>query len=120
MRQPALRVLFAVLLGAVSASAFAGDDSLAVWQASQRASQAQQMLSDRYTALWSTLDSAQKQRFSAQERAWLNEGREREQQACVEHAGARTELNARTCEAAVTERHVASLAAPQRVVASSK
>ncbi len=112
------RILIAALLGLATASAFAGDEAAAAWQAAQRATAAQQALSDRYTAIWSTLDAAQKSRFAAQERAWLNEGRQQEQQACVARAGARTELVARTCEADVIERHLGGIAAPQRIASS--
>jgi len=112
------RILIAALLGFAAASAFAGDEAAAAWQAAQRATAAQQALSDRYTAIWSTLDAAQKSRFAAQERSWLNEGRQQEQQACVARAGARTELVARTCEADVIERRLGGLAAPQRVASS--
>ena len=114
-----LRLLTAVLLATAGAPAFAGDDAAAAWAAAQRASAAQQALSDRYTAIWSTLDPAQKSRFAAQERAWLNEGRALEQQACVARASARNELVARTCEADVFERHLGTVAAPQRVASSS-
>ena len=75
-------------------------------------------LSDRYTAIWSTLDAAQKTRFSAQERAWLNEGRQQELQACIGRVATRNESVARTCEAEVVERHLGALAAPRRIVMS--
>src|SRR5512139_747845 len=113
------RLLAAALLVGAGFPALAGDDAAAAWQAAQRASAAQQALSDRYTAIWSTLDAAQKSRFAAQERAWLNEGRALEQQACIARASARTELVARTCEAAVFERHLGAVAAPQRMASSS-
>lgn len=112
------RTLIAALLGFAAASAFAGDEVAAAWQAAQRASAAQQALSDRYTAIWSTLDAAQKSRFAAQERAWLNEGRQQEQQACIARSGARTELVALTCEADVIERRLGGLAAPQHIASS--
>jgi hypothetical protein len=114
----AARLLTTALLGFAASAAFANDDAAAAWNAAQRAQAAQQALSDRYTAIWSTLDPAQKSRFAAQERAWLNEGRQREQQACIAGAGARTELVARTCEATVIERRLGGLAAPQRVASS--
>jgi predicted ArsR family transcriptional regulator len=114
-----LRLLTAVLLAAAGAPALAADDAAAAWTAAQRASAAQQALSDRYTAIWSTLDAAQKSRFAAQERAWLNDGRALEQQACIARASAPTELVARTCEAAVFERHLGAVAAPQRVASSN-
>jgi hypothetical protein len=113
------RILIAALLGIAASPALAGDDAAAAWQAAQRATAAQQALSERYTAIWSTLDAAQKSRFSAQERAWLNEGRQQEQQACVARAGARTEAVARTCEADVIERRLGGLTVPQRVASSS-
>lgn len=116
--RPTARLLTTALLGFASSAAFAGDEAAAEWKASQRAQAAQQALSDRYTAIWSTLDPAQKSRFSAQERAWLNEGRQQEQQACIAGAGARTELVARTCEAAVIERRLGGLAKAQRVASS--
>ena len=122
MRQPA-RLLIAALLGIAVSAASANDDAAATWHAEQqanaRASAAQQTLSDRYAAIWPTLDAAQKSRFSAQERAWLNSGRQEEQQACIARVGARTEVVARTCEALVIERHLGALAAPQRVATSS-
>jgi len=117
--RPTSRLLLAALIGAVQASAFAADDAAAAWQAAQRAHAAQQALSERYTAIWTTLDASQKARFGAQERAWLNDGREREQQACVARVGERTELAARTCEAEVAERHLGTLPAPQRVAAAN-
>jgi len=116
MRQPA-RLLIAALFGVAASSALAQDD-LAAWQAAQRAETAQQALSDRYTAIWSTLDAAQKVRFSAQERAWLNEGRHEELQACIGRVATRTEGVARRCEAEVIERHLGGLAAPRRIVVS--
>ena len=117
MRSTAL-FLVAALLGSAVLPALAADDAAAAWQATQRATAAQQALSDRYTAIWSTLDADQKSRFAARERAWLNEGREQEQQACVARAGAQTELVARTCEADVIERRLGGLAAPQRIASS--
>ena len=120
MRQPA-RLLIAALLGVAASSSFANDDA-AAWharqQASARASAAQQTLSERYAAIWSSLDAAQKTRFSAQERAWLNSGRQEEQQACVARLGARTEVVALVCEADVIERHLGTLSAPRRVASS--
>ena len=112
------RILVAALLGGAAVPALAGDDAAAAWQATQRAAAAQQALSDRYTAIWSTLDASQKSRFAAQERAWLNEGRQSEQQACNARAGEPTVLVARTCEADVIERRLIGLAAPQRIAAS--
>jgi hypothetical protein len=121
MRQPA-RLLIATLLGLAAASASAYEGA-AAWRAEQqahaRATVAQQTLSDRYTAIWSTLDASQKKRFSAQERAWLNHGRQRELQACIASHGTNTELVAKTCEADVVERHLGALAAPQRVASSN-
>ena len=121
MRQPS-RSLIAALLGFAASSAFANDDA-AAWhaqqQASARASAAQQTLSARYAAIWSTLDAAQKARFSAQERAWLNSGRQEEQQACVARLGVRTDVVALICEAEVIERHLGALAVPRRVASSS-
>jgi uncharacterized protein YcgI (DUF1989 family) len=105
-------LLIAALLGGAAVPALAGDEAVAAWHA------AQQALSDRYTAIWSTLDASQKSRFATQERAWLNEGRQLEQQACVERAGGRTDLVARTCEADVIERRLGGLAAPQRIASS--
>jgi hypothetical protein len=112
------RFLVAALLGGAGLPALAADDAAAAWHATQLAPAAQQALSDRYTAIWSTLDAAQKSRFAAQERAWLNEGRQQEQQACVARAGARSELVARTCEADIIERRLGGLAAPQRIASS--
>jgi hypothetical protein len=121
MHQPA-RLLIAALLAVAAASASANEGASA-WHAEQqalaRASAAQQTLSDRYAAIWSSLDASQKKRFSAQERAWLNQGRQHEQEACIARNGARTELLARICEADVIERHLAALAVPQRVALSN-
>ena len=119
MCPPPLRLLLAVTLGLATTSTFADDDRAGAWQAAQRASAAQEALSDRYTAIWTTLDPAGKTRFSAQERAWLNVGRQEEQQACVMRAGPRTEVTARTCEADVIERHLRSLGVPGRQAASN-
>jgi len=119
MRPPALRLLLAITLGLATSSTFADDDWAGAWRAAQRASAAQQALSDRYTAIWTTLDAAGKARFSAQERAWLNVGRQEEHQACVMRAGPRTEVTARTCEADVIERHLRSLGAPGPQAASN-
>lgn len=128
MQQPArllIATLLPTLLGVAAASASANDGA-AAWQAVQqadaRASVAQQTLSDRYTAIWSSLDASQKALFSARERAWLNQGRQQEQLACVARngaGGARTELVAKTCEADVIEHHLGTLATPQRVASSN-
>jgi hypothetical protein len=119
MRPLAVRLLAAAALaGAFAASAAASEASLAAWQAAQRADSAERVLSERYAAIWVTLDAAQKARFSAQERAWLNEGRQQEQQACLQAAGARTDLAVSTCAAEVTERHVGALATTPRVAAA--
>lgn len=118
MRPPALRLLLVATLGLATGSTFAAEDWAGAWHAARRASAAQQALSDRYTAIWTTLDAAGKARFSAQERAWLNVGRQDEQRACVLRAGPRTEATARTCEADVIERHLRSLATPERQAAS--
>src|SRR5512143_2979287 len=118
MHQPA-RLAIVALLGLTAAPSFASDAAWAAWhagqQAMERASAAEQALRDRYAAIWSSLDRAQKARFSAQERAWLNDGRQRERQACVTALGAQTELIAKTCEADVIERHLGALAAPRRI-----
>jgi uncharacterized protein YdaU (DUF1376 family) len=120
MHLPA-RLLVTTLLAATAATACASDDA-AAWRAGQqaqaRATLAQQALSDRYTAIWSSLDASQKTRFSAQERAWLNTGRQQELQACVAGRGARSEHAVKSCEAEVTERHLRALTAPQRVASS--
>jgi Tfp pilus assembly protein PilP len=120
MRQSA-RLLLATLLGLAACPAFASDDA-AAWHAQQqadaRASAAQQALSERYAAIWSTLDAAQKTRFSARERAWLNSGRQEELQACIARLGQRTDVLARICDADVIERHLGALVVPQRVASS--
>ncbi|MGZ8255211.1 MAG: hypothetical protein ACXWVT_10195 [Burkholderiaceae bacterium] len=125
LARPSIATLIATLLGAAAASAYASDGA-AAWHAEQqahaRAVVAQQTLSDRYTVIWSSLDASQKARFSAQQRAWLNHGRQQEQQACIARggaSGARTELVVKTCEADVIERHLGTLAAPRRVASSS-
>ena len=127
MHQPArflIATLLPTLLGAAAGSVSANDGA-AVWQAAQhadaRANVAEQTLSDRYTAIWSSLDASQKARFSVQERACLNHGRQREQQACVARngaGGARAELVVKTCEAEVLERHLGALAAAPRDASS--
>ncbi len=121
MRHRGLHLVLLALLGAPALAAHAGDD-LAAWQARQqaaaRADAAQQALSERYTAIWTTLDAGQKRDFGRRERAWLNAGRLDEQQACVNRAGGAGELQAMTCEAAVIERHLDALPAPQRLAAS--
>jgi hypothetical protein len=113
MRQSILRLLIASVLGLAATSARAADEALAAWQAARRADAAQQALSDRYTAIWATLDTRQKSQFSAQERAWLNVGRQQEQQACLDQFRIRTEASARGCEAEVIERHLDSLGQPR-------
>jgi uncharacterized NAD(P)/FAD-binding protein YdhS len=122
MRQSAHLAVVA-LLGLTAAPSFASDAAWVAWhagqQATERASAAQQALSDRYAAIWSSLDRAQKARFSEQERAWLNVGRLREQQECVTGLGARTELTAKTCEADVIERHLGALSTPRKGAESS-
>jgi hypothetical protein len=120
--RPSARLFIAALLGLAACPAFASDDA-AAWhaqqQASARASAAQQALSERYAAIWSTLDAAQKSRFSARERAWLNSGRQEELQACIARLGERTEVLARICDADVIERHLEALTATQRIASSS-
>lgn len=118
MRQHALGQLTAVVGLLLSSAALAADGSAADRQAAQRARDAQEALSERYTAIWATLDRAQKTHFSAQERAWLNEGRELERQACLKRAGLRSELAVHTCEAEIVERRLRALAAPARASAS--
>jgi hypothetical protein len=108
----------AVIALLVSSAAVAADGSVADRQAAQRANDAQEALSERYTAIWATLDRAQKTRFSAQERAWLNEGRDLERQACLQQAGLRSELAVHTCEAEIIERRLRVLGAPARAAAS--
>jgi hypothetical protein len=114
MRRVFLRTLLAALLVAPSAAALAHDDAAAS-HAAQRAEAAEEALSARYTAIWRTLDAAQKATFSARERAWLNGGRQIEQRVCIAHAGADTALIARNCAATVVERHLAALDAVERV-----
>jgi hypothetical protein len=119
MRQRLVGQLTAAVVGLLlSSAAFTADGSAADWQAAQRANNAQEALSERYTAIWATLDRTQKTRFSAQERAWLNEGREMEQQACLQRAGGRSELAVHTCKAEVVERRLRALGAPARAAAS--
>jgi hypothetical protein len=119
MRSPLLRPLLATAIVAASASVLANDD-VAAWRAAQRAQAAEEALSARYTAIWQTLDAAQKTAFSARERAWLNGGRQAEQRACIAHAGADSALLARSCEAAVIERHAAALGDGARVPAAAR
>jgi uncharacterized protein YecT (DUF1311 family) len=116
MRLSTLRIVTAAGLAVASASAAAHHEA-AAWHAGQQAEAAQQALSERYTAIWATLSAAEKTRFSAQQRAWLNEGRERERQACIDRTGVPTQLVIKRCEASVTERHLRGLEAPARVVA---
>jgi uncharacterized NAD(P)/FAD-binding protein YdhS len=118
MRASVLRLLTTALLGATACAATASDDAAVAWHAAQRASAAQEALSERYTAIWATLDATQKARFSAQERAWLNDGRHRELQACVARSAKATEAVARACEADVVERRLGALTAPARSTSS--
>ena len=117
-----LCLILLALIAAPSVTAQAGED-LTAWEAQQqaaaRADAAHQALSARYTAIWATLDASQKREFSRQERAWLNATRLDEQRACVASARAGTEALVKSCEATVIERHLGSLAAPQRVATSS-
>jgi hypothetical protein len=113
-----MRRLLIALIAAnagLTSGAHAHDAAYEVWQAQQRAEAAFEALSARYTQIWASLSREDKARFSAQERAWLNEGRQQEQRACVAHVGTASEAVAAACLASVTERHLAALATPARV-----
>jgi uncharacterized protein YecT (DUF1311 family) len=110
-RRVALAALSVGLLLAAPAQAFAPDSD-----ADREAREAQQTLSDRYTALWNTLSPGERPRFAQAERAWLNHTRWLEQRRCVETARAAgatdmASLPAR-CLADVTRQRIQTLAQP--------
>jgi hypothetical protein len=117
MRPIAFRLALAAGLAVGSVNALA-NDGLVAWAAAQRVQAAEEALSARYTAIWQTLDAAQKAAFSARERAWLNSGRQDEQRACIAHARSTDAAVLRGCEAFVLERHLATLAVPARIAAA--
>lgn len=120
-----LTVLFLAATASARANESASAEQLALAQ--QRAANSFNMLSDRYAEIWSQLSSidkasidkaadraaenaADKARFSARERAWLNEGRWQEQSDCVAAQGGASSALVRTrCEAEVIERHLRQL-----------
>lgn len=113
---PLLAAVLALVFLAATASARANEDAsaerLALLQ--QRAANSFNLLSDRYAEIWSQLSAidkaADKARFSAQERAWLNEGRWQEQRDCVAaQGGASSALVRAGCQAEVIERHLRQL-----------
>lgn len=111
LRRRALVALSAALLCAGSAQAFAPET-----EAERDAREAQQVLSDRYTSLWSTLGAAERARFGQAERAWLNQARWAQQRQCIAAAGAvapsgAADLAAR-CLTLVTREHAQSLTPP--------
>ena len=111
MRQPAASLLIVLLLAGSAGSARAGDDAAVAWQAGQHKAALEQALSDRYSAIWSTLDARQKSQFGRRERAWLNDGRRQEERACIDAAAAASETVAARCAIEALERHLRSLAA---------
>lgn len=103
-----LAAALAVAVPAARADAGAFAEQAALAQ--RRAESAFNALSDRYFEIWIRLSSADKDRFSAQERAWLNEGRWQELRACVAaQSGKPHALVAATCQAEVTDRRLARL-----------
>lgn len=90
------------------------DVERAVAEAGIAADVAHEQLSDRYRVLWSSLSTAEKSRFAATERAWLNGGREEEEVACRASSRVQPEaLAVQLCRLAVTERRLAELDSPQ-------
>jgi hypothetical protein len=112
------QALTAIATGCIACAAAAQPGSLEEWSAQHRANRTFDALSDRYTQVWAGLSPAQKARFSAQERAWLNEGRWVEQRACLEARGAATPEASADCLAEITERRLQGLDA-RRVLVSA-
>jgi hypothetical protein len=106
----------AIAAGSIACAAVAQPGSLEEWKAQHRAERTFDALSERYTQIWAGLSPAQKSRFSAQERAWLNEGRWLEQRACLAARGTATPTASADCLAEVTERHLQGLGDARRVL----
>ncbi len=105
---------FLALISAGAANTARADSSALAEQtalAQKRSESAFDALSDRYTEIWARLPAVDRAQFSAQERAWLNEGRWQEQRACVSALGGESSALAKAiCAAEVTERRLARLA----------
>ena len=111
LRRRALAALTALLFAApVHALAPEGE-------AEREAREAQQVLSDRYTAAWATLGASERARFAQAERHWLHHTRWTQQRQCIAAASATAtdaeaaELAAR-CLAEVTRQRAHRLAQP--------
>lgn len=116
IRHSALAALTALLFAApVHALAPEGE-------AEREAREAQQVLSDRYTAAWATLGAGERARFAQAERHWLHHTRWAQQRQCIATATSATatatvtatdaaELSAR-CLAEVTRQRAQRLAQP--------
>jgi hypothetical protein len=112
IRRSALVTLTALLFAApVHALAPEGE-------AEREAREAQQVLSDRYTAAWATLGAGERARFAQAERHWLHHTRWAQQRQCIAAAASATatdaeaaELAAR-CLAEVTRQRAHRLAQP--------
>lgn len=110
IRRSALAALTALLFAApVHALAPEGE-------AEREAREAQQVLSDRYTAAWATLGAGERARFAQAERYWLHHTRWAQQRQCIVTAASATaaeapDLPAR-CLAEVTRQRAQLLAQP--------
>jgi uncharacterized protein YecT (DUF1311 family) len=112
MRPSIVLALLAATLAVATPAARADAGAIAEQTAlaQRRAESAFNALSDRYSEIWARLSPADKDRFSVQERAWLNEGRWQEQRACVAaYGGEPNALAKASCQAEVTERRLARL-----------
>lgn len=114
IRHSALAALTALLFAA-PAHALAPEG-----EAEREAREAQQVLSDRYTAAWATLGAGERARFAQAERHWLHHTRWAQQRQCIATATSATatatvtdaaELSAR-CLAEVTRQRAQRLAQP--------
>lgn len=116
IRHSALAALTALLFAA-PAHALASEG-----EAEREAREAQQVLSDRYTAAWATLGAGERARFAQAERHWLHHTRWAQQRQCIATATSATatatatdaeaaELSAR-CLAEVTRQRAQRLAQP--------
>lgn len=108
----------AIATGCIALATAAQPGSLEEWNAQHRAERTFDALSDRYAQVWAGLSPAQKARFSAQERGWLNEGRWLEQRACLAARVPATPTASADCLAEVTERRLQNLDA-RRVLVSA-
>jgi hypothetical protein len=78
-----------------------------------QADQAMSALSARYQQIWASLGPAERQAFSAQERAWLNRQRWDEHKQCIAQAsGGDDEARSAECQHVVLERRLQALRSP--------